>query len=153
MAHFRAVTPPRMLGTPRTATIDLDLPVNRALGKFYGEFAKQDDDPCLVRGLAASAGTARGPARVATTLQEAVDLRPGEVLVTITTSPEWTPLFSTAAAIVTDAGGPICHCAIVAREYGLPAVVGTGAATSRIRTGQILEVDGAAGLVRIVTDA
>ena len=65
--------------------------------------------------------------------------------------PAWTPLFATAAAAVTDAGGVLCHYAIVAREYNIPAVVGTGRATSVIQDGQTLEVDGDTGEVRIIS--
>ena len=83
-------------------------------------------------------------------LDEADKLGVGEILVAETTSPSWTPLFATAAGIVTDTGGMLSHCAVVAREYGIPAVVGTGVATSRIRDGQIIEVDGDAGRVLLV---
>ena len=82
-------------------------------------------------------------------LSEAGKLRRGDVLVAPSTAPSWTPLFATVAAVVTDTGGVLSHCAVVAREYGVPAVVGTGRATTTIRDGQILEVDGDAGLVRI----
>ena len=68
-----------------------------------------------------------------------------------TTAPPWTPLFATAAAIVTDTGGILSHSAVVAREYGIPAVVGTGKATMMIQDGQTIEVDGDKGLVRLVT--
>ena len=77
-------------------------------------------------------------------------LNPGDVLVADTTSPPWTPLFSTAAAIVTDTGGILSHCAVVAREYRIPAVVGTGTATTVFTDGQILEVDGDNGIIKIV---
>jgi rifampicin phosphotransferase len=66
------------------------------------------------------------------------------------TLPSWTPLFATAAAVVTDVGGILSHCAIVAREYGIPAVVGTGVATTVIQDGQVLEVDGNVGVVRSI---
>ena len=68
-----------------------------------------------------------------------------------TTSPPWTPLFATAGALVADCGGMLSHCAVVAREYGIPAVVGTGRATEAIKDGQIVEVDGDAGVVRLVS--
>ena len=83
-------------------------------------------------------------------LAEAGRLRPGDVLVAETTAPPWTPLFATAVAIVTDTGGVLSHCAVVAREYGIPAVVGTGSATSVIQEGQLVEVDGDAGIVRLL---
>jgi phosphoenolpyruvate synthase/pyruvate phosphate dikinase len=73
------------------------------------------------------------------------------VLVAGTTAPPWTPLFATAAAVVTDTGGVLSHCAIVAREYRIPAVVGTGTATGAIHDGQLLEVNGSDGVVRIVS--
>jgi pyruvate,water dikinase len=66
--------------------------------------------------------------------------------------PPWTPLFGIAAAVVTDSGGVLSHCAVVAREYRIPAVVGTGKATHFFRDGQILEVDGNAGTVRVLPE-
>ncbi len=93
---------------------------------------------------------ARGIARVICTLAEAGKLQPGDVLVTKMTMPPWTPLFATAAAVVTDTGGVLSHCAIVAREYHIPAVVGTGKATKTLHDGQLLEVDGDAGVVRVL---
>ncbi|MCH8236446.1 MAG: hypothetical protein IIC29_10030, partial [Chloroflexi bacterium] len=69
-----------------------------------------------------------------------------------TTSPPWTPLFATAGGIVTDTGGSLSHCAIVAREYGIPAVVGTGMATALIADGQTIEIDGDTGEVRLIPD-
>ncbi len=83
-------------------------------------------------------------------LTEAEKLRPGDILIAEATTPPWTPLFTTAAAVVTDTGGVLSHCAIVAREYRIPAVVGVGTATALIRDGQLLEVDGSAGTVRIL---
>jgi phosphoenolpyruvate synthase/pyruvate phosphate dikinase len=76
-------------------------------------------------------------------------MRPGNVLVASATTPAWTPLFAMAAAIVTDIGGPLSHGSIVAREYGIPAVMGTGIATRRIRDGQTVTVDGGAGVVTL----
>jgi pyruvate,water dikinase len=74
-------------------------------------------------------------------------MKAGEVLVASLTTPAWTPLFARAAAIVTDVGGPLSHGSIVAREYGIPAVLGTGSATTRIHSGQVITVDGSAGIV------
>ncbi len=104
----------------------------------------------VVRGVAASAGVVAGRARVVLTLDEIERLAPGEVLVTYATAPSWTPVFAYAAAVVTDAGGPLSHCAVVAREYGIPAVVGASGATSRIRDGMVIAVDGSAGVVRLI---
>jgi pyruvate,water dikinase len=78
------------------------------------------------------------------------DLQAGEILVAPVTSPSWTPVFGKIAAAVSDIGGIMSHAAIVSREYGLPAVVGTGNATTRIKTGDLLRVDGDAGTVTIV---
>ena len=74
-------------------------------------------------------------------------MAPGDVLVARITTPAWTPLFAMASAVVTDVGGPLSHSSIVAREYGIPAVLGTGVATQRITSGQRIHVDGDAGTV------
>jgi pyruvate,water dikinase len=76
-------------------------------------------------------------------------MQPGDVIVAGITTPAWTPLFAIASAVVTDIGGPLSHGSIVAREYGIPAVLGTGIATRRIASGQTITVDGSAGLVVI----
>ena len=107
---------------------------------------RRDDTPGTLRGAPASAGTVSGPARVVLDPVGA-HLEPGEVLVAPSTDPGWTPLFLTAGALVMEMGGPNSHGAVVAREYGIPAVVGVPDATSRLRTGQRVTVDGAAGLV------
>ncbi len=109
--------------------------------------ASEDD---VVRGIAASAGVATGRARVVLTLDDIDRLAPGDVLVTYATAPPWTVVFGYAAAVVTDAGGPLSHCAVVAREYGIPAVVGAPGATSRIRDGMLIAVDGSEGVVRLI---
>ncbi|WP_285582060.1 PEP-utilizing enzyme [Herbidospora sp. NBRC 101105] len=83
-------------------------------------------------------------------MTEAEHLAAGEILVTNVTNVGWTPLFPRAAAVVTDVGAPLSHAAIVARELGIPAVVGTGDATSRIRDGARVRVDGSAGTVEVL---
>jgi pyruvate,water dikinase len=93
---------------------------------------------------------AEGPARVVKTVKEIADVREGEILVCTITSPAWAPIFTKITAAVTDIGGVMSHAAIVCREYGLPAVVGTGRATAQIRTGQRLRVDGSAGTVTVL---
>jgi rifampicin phosphotransferase len=103
-------------------------------------------DGALV-GTAASAGTVTGPARVVLDPTGA-HLVPGEVLVAPSTDPGWTPLFLTAGGLVMEMGGANSHGAVVAREYGIPAVVGVPDATGRISTGEQVEVDGTHGLVR-----
>jgi pyruvate,water dikinase len=76
-------------------------------------------------------------------------IRPGDVLVAVTTTPAWTPLFAVASAVVTDIGGPLSHSSIVAREYGIPAVMAVRSATRTIQSGQMITVDGAAGTVTL----
>lgn len=149
LTRFAALTPPPALGTLPPGPPPDNL-MGRAVGGFFGTPVAQSDDPRELRGHAGSAGSVTGPARVIHSLAEAGRLKPGEILVTETTAPPWTPLFATAAAIVTDTGGILSHCAIVAREYRLPAVVGAQVATTRIRDGQILEVDGSLGIVRML---
>jgi pyruvate,water dikinase len=103
-------------------------------------------------GVAASAGVAEGPARVITSPSQLGEVRPGEVLVCPITAPSWAPLFSRIAAAVSDIGGIMSHAAIVSREYGLPAVVGTGFGTKTIKNGQRVRVDGTRGIVTILDD-
>ena len=101
----------------------------------------------IVRGLGASPGIGSGTARVLTALSEAATLQKGEVLVTRMTSPDWVPIMRRSSAIVTDAGGMTSHAAIVARELGLPCIVGTHDATRLLATGTVVTVDGGAGTV------
>jgi pyruvate,water dikinase len=98
-------------------------------------------------GHPASAGRATGPVRIIRGPQDFESLADGEVLVAKATSPAWTPLFARAAAVVTDGGTLAAHASLIAREYGIPAVVGTGDATSRLHNGQFVTVDGNAGTV------
>jgi pyruvate,water dikinase len=107
--------------------------------------AEQSSD--VLTGIGASAGQVTAPARVLGGPQDFGQMRPGDVLVASITTPAWTPLFAMAAAVVTDIGGPLSHSSIVAREYGIPAVLGTAVATRRITSGQTITVDGDAGKV------
>lgn len=102
-----------------------------------------------LKGVAASAGCVTGRACVLRGPEDFARMEAGDVLVARLTTPAWTPLFARAAAIVTDVGGPLSHGSIVAREYGIPAVLGTGVATQRIQNGQTITVDGNAGVVRV----
>jgi pyruvate,water dikinase len=105
-----------------------------------------------LRGVAASAGKATGRARVITDPEQLHEVEDGDILVCRITAPSWAPVFSRLSAAVSDVGGIMAHTAIVCREYGLPAVVGTGFATVTIRTGQLIEVDGNRGTVRILEE-
>ena len=112
----------------------------------------EGQDPNELRGVAASAGKATGRARVIVDPEQLHEIEDGDVLVCRITAPSWAPVFSRLAAAVSDVGGIMAHTAIVCREYGLPAVVGTGFATTTIRSGQLIEVDGSTGVVRILED-
>jgi pyruvate,water dikinase len=101
----------------------------------------------VLTGVAGSAGRVTGTARVLFGPEDFHKMKHGDILVAVTTTPAWTPLFAMASAIVSDLGGPLSHSSIVAREYGIPAVVATGIATRRIRDGQTITVDGGAGTV------
>lgn len=106
-----------------------------------------------LKGFAASAGVVEGKAKVLKLLKDVMELEPGDILVCPTTNPSWAPVFTKIKAAVTDIGGLTSHAAIVCREYGVPSVTGTGIATSVIKTGDILRVDGDTGVVTIVERA
>jgi pyruvate,water dikinase len=103
-----------------------------------------------LRGFAASPGVAEGPARVITSVAQLQEVRSGEILVCPITAPSWAPVFSRINGAVSDIGGIMSHAAIVSREYGLPAVVGTGFGTKRIQNGQLVRVDGDSGVVTVL---
>jgi phosphohistidine swiveling domain-containing protein len=144
-----ALEPPAVLGTLPDAPPPDDA-FGRFVAKFFGAPPAEAEAENELRGAPGSAGRVRGTARIISSIAEAGRLEPGDILVAETTAPPWTPLFATVAAVVTDTGGVLSHCAVVAREYGIPAVVGTGAASRAIADGQRIEVDGDAGLVRIL---
>jgi pyruvate,water dikinase len=129
------------VGKPKSESSEAD--------RFDGGRFPPDADGTL-RGTGASAGVARGPARVVNGPDDFERVRVGDIIVAPASNPGWVPLFSIAAGFVTDTGGVLSHAAVVAREFGLPAVVGLGDATTRIADGRIVEIDGAAGLVRFV---
>lgn len=135
LAAYRRLTPPRVL-TSDGETLS---------GRYRG----RDVPSGALPGLAVSAGTVEGRARVALDLGTA-DLRPGDILVTAYTDPSWSPAFVTIAGLVTEVGGLMTHGAVVAREYGLPAVVGVEGATTRIPDGARLRLHGAEGYVEIL---
>jgi pyruvate, water dikinase len=112
--------------------------------------AGTDGNSNEVRGFAASSGVVEGPARIVRSVEEISRLQKGDILVCQVTNPTWAPIFQKITAAVSDIGGSMSHAAIVAREYGLPAVVGTGNATSRIKDGQRIRVDGGRGVVTLL---
>ena len=128
------------------------LPERRWMEKALGSMmpaASQRQRGDVIKGAGASSGRVTAPARVLAGPQDFGRMEPGDVLVARITTPAWTPLFAMASAIVTDVGGPLSHSSIVAREYGIPAVLGTGVATQRLATGQQVTVDGDAGTVTV----
>ena len=144
-------TPPPALGVaPEAITDPMTIMLWGVTTQRVQEWARGAGDGNQLTGAPASPGTVEGPARVVKTVGEIADVREGEILVCSITSPAWAPIFSKIRAAVTDIGGVMSHAAIVCREYGLPAVVGTGRATSQIRTGQMIRVDGTSGLVTIL---
>ena len=143
LAHWRTLIPPATIGEPS------DKPPRPEAILLQGRGVRPSDDARLVNGYGACPGTARGVARVIRDARELHRLQPGDVLVCPFTAPTWTPAFSVASAMVTDAGGVLSHAAIAAREYALPAVVGTRVGTRKIPDGATVTVDGTQGIVRI----
>ena len=132
LALWRTVIPPAVLGK--------------------GAVVKEKAVPgTVVTGMAAAAGTYTGRARVITVVTEAKSLEEGDVLVCDLTTPSWTPYFAVIGAVVTNIGSILAHGAIVAREFGIPAVVATGDGTVKIPDGATVRVDGAAGTVTVVS--
>lgn len=137
----RRATPPQML--PQGTVLD-------RLERWMPAVSEQSGN--VLRGTGASAGRITAPARVLSGPADFGRMRSGDVLVAGITTPAWTSLFAMASAVVTDIGGPLSHSSIVAREYGIPAVLGTGVATRRISDGGLLLVDGDAGTVTLLDE-
>ncbi|MDQ1015322.1 rifamycin-inactivating phosphotransferase [Streptomyces afghaniensis] len=133
---YEALTPPRVLTSDGEAVT--------------GAYRRDDVPSGALAGLPVSAGTVEGRARVILDMAEA-DLKAGDILVTTYTDPSWSPLFVSVAGLVTEVGGLMTHGAVIAREYGLPAVVGVDRATRLIRDGQRIRVHGADGYVEILS--
>ena len=123
----------------------------KAFARWLPASAGEQAGPVL-RGIGASAGQVTGTARVLAGPADFARLQPGDVLVASITTPAWTTLFAMASAVVTDVGGPLSHSSIVAREYGIPAVLGTNVATRRIPDGARVRVDGEAGTVTLLDE-
>ncbi|HEY5671909.1 MAG TPA: PEP/pyruvate-binding domain-containing protein [Anaerolineales bacterium] len=135
------VPPPTLPPTKKYMGFDIEAFVGA------GEIGQVGD---TLKGVATSAGRVTGTARVLHGPQDFDQMQAGDILVAKITTPAWTPLFAMASAVVTDIGGPLSHGSIVAREYGIPAVLGTGVATHRISSGQKIAVDGDAGTVTLL---
>jgi pyruvate,water dikinase len=117
--------------------------------KFKETQILNDDASNLMRGFAVSSGQVTAPASVITGPNEFEKMAPGSILVSPLTTPAWTQLFAHASGLVTDMGSILAHGSIVAREYGIPAVLGVGNGTVRIQHGQMITIDGDAGTVVI----
>jgi pyruvate,water dikinase len=143
----QALNAPMMIGLP--IPFEMLGSANPMLRRMFGAVALQPATETMIHGVGASAGVVRGRARVVKSLTEADDLAHGDILVCPSTSPPWSPYFAVVAGVVTDAGGMISHAAIEAREYGIPAVVGTREATARIPDGATVTIDGTAGTITI----
>jgi rifampicin phosphotransferase len=144
--HQRGLVPPLILGEMT--------PMMKQMLEQAEHIFRPEGEPSVrngLSGLPASPGQASGPIRVIRTPEEFDRLQPGDVLVAPATTPAWTPLFARAAAVVTDTGSPLAHASLAAREYGIPAVVGTGNATARLQDGQVALVDGNTGLVEVLS--
>jgi pyruvate,water dikinase len=146
---------PPALGTPPPAVTDPFIVmlwgvtrerIRNWLGRTHGE-----GDSTVVRGAGASAGVAEGAARVVETFETLASVLEGEILVCPIAAPSWAPVFTRVKAAVSDIGGIMSHAAVVAREYGVPAVVGTGFGTRVIKTGQRVRVNGDEGTVTILS--
>jgi len=149
--RYTGVKPPMMLGVPRPL-LPMDCAVMRVSMKFNGNiFQPPGDLGGDVVGMPGSGGKVRGVARVIRNVGDTVRLQPNDIMVTAFTLPSWTPFFAKISGLVTNIGGVLCHAAVVAREYGIPAVVGTVRATEAFTDGQMIEVDGNAGIVRVVS--
>jgi pyruvate,water dikinase len=116
-----------------------------------GQATGDGGDEAVIEGIAGSPGTIEGMARVVLTVDEFDAVRDGDILVCQMTNPAWVVLFTKIAGLVTDTGGTTSHPAVLSREFGIPAVVGTSVATKRIRTGDRIRVDGTTGRVEILT--
>jgi rifampicin phosphotransferase len=136
----RRVTPPQLL--PKGSWVEVF--------RRWMPAVSEEQTGDTIKGVAASAGQVTAPARLLGGPEDFGQMQPGEVLVAGITTPAWTSLFAMASAVVTDVGGPLSHSSIVAREYSIPAVLGTGVATRRIQSGQNVRVDGEAGTVTLL---
>ena len=139
--HQRTVTPPRYVGP---------IPEDTGPPDRFDSPRIESTEPDVLRGTGASAGVVRGRARVIESQESFGLVQPGDILVCPASNPSWVPVFTIAGGLVTNTGGVLSHAAVVAREFGLPAVVGVVEATSKIVDGRTVEIDGTAGTVRLL---
>jgi pyruvate,water dikinase len=156
MDKFRQWTPPDAMGTvPESINEPFTIVLWGITSDSMTNWAKlkavASGDVSKIIGFPGSPGIVEGTVRVCRSVKEIGELKDGEILVAPTTSPSWAPAFQKIRAAITDVGGVMCHAAIVCREYGLPAIVGTGSATSILKTGQRVKMDGATGEINIIS--
>jgi len=142
------IRPPAWVGTATKSAIEF--PYGGLWGFPDRFYAGEPSTTGEIKGLAASPGVVEGPARFVSSLDEFDQVQQGEILVCRMTNPAWVVLFTKIAGLVTEAGGTVSHPAVVAREFGIPAVVGTGNAGERIKTGDRIRVNGATGVVELL---
>jgi pyruvate,water dikinase len=152
---LRTAAPEPALGTPPeqiTEPISIMLwgITPKMVSDWLGDDGADENGAVELHGVAASPGLVRGPARIVNSTEQLHEVQTGDVLICRITAPSWAPVFSKIVGAVSDIGGIMAHTAIVSREYGLPAVVGTGFASQRIQNGQMVEVDGNSGVVRVL---
>ncbi|MDP8980797.1 MAG: PEP-utilizing enzyme [Acidobacteriota bacterium] len=133
-----------MEGAPRT----ISRRIKHVLKRMVVGSSREDRGNCL-HGSPVSPGCVTGPARILASASDFGRLQAGDIVVTRSATPDWTPTFTVAAGLVTDTGGPLSHCSIIAREFGIPAVMGVQTATKRIMEGQMITVDGGEGVIRL----
>ncbi|MEO8272466.1 MAG: PEP-utilizing enzyme [Chloroflexota bacterium] len=137
----RAMHPPRYVGP---------IPEDTGPPDRFDNARIESTKPDELRGTGASAGIVRGPARLVASQDAFGAVQPGDIVICPASNPSWVPVFTIAGGLVTNTGGVLSHAAVVAREFGLPAVVGVTGATDKIRDGRLVEIDGIAGIVRLL---
>jgi phosphohistidine swiveling domain-containing protein len=146
-ARYAELAAPPMIpvgGAPQT----ISRRIKHVLKRLVVGSSREDRGDCL-HGSPVSPGLVTGPARILASASDFGRLQAGDIVVTRAATPDWTPTFTVAAGLVTDTGGPLSHCSIIAREFGIPAVMGVQTATKRIMEGQIITVDGGEGVIRL----
>ena len=146
-AEQEAIKPRDWIGTATESQLEFPY---LGLWGFPDKLYIDQEDEKVVTGIAASPGVIEGTAKVVLSVDEFDQVSPGDILVCQMTNPAWTPLFSLISGIVTDAGGTVSHPAVMAREFGIPAVIGCSVATVRIETGDQIRVNGSAGTVEVL---
>jgi pyruvate,water dikinase len=154
VAALQAASAPPAYGIPPQQVTDPFAVMNYGVTteRVADWLGASDGGSDILGGIPGSMGVVEGPVRVLKSEKDLPLLQPGEILVAPITAPSWAAAFAVATGVITDIGGMMCHAAIVCREYGIPAVVGTGFATARLKTGQRVRIDGKAGTV-VVLDA